>query len=46
MSRNYKLALLGMNPVRTWDKALEEDLELYWGQEQLEQKIPLPLQVP
>ena len=46
MSRNYKLELLGMSPVRNWEKALEEYIELYWGQEQLEQKIPLPLQVP
>ncbi len=49
MSRNYKFELLGMNQVRNWEKALEEYIELYWGhwgQEQLDQKIPLTLQVP
>lgn len=38
MSRNYKLELLGMNSVRNWEKALKEYIEIYWKQEQLEQK--------
>jgi dTDP-4-dehydrorhamnose reductase len=45
MSRNYKLDLLGMNPVRNWEKALEEYIELYWQQEQLEQKMPVAVNV-